>query len=446
VTDQRPDAGLFPDSGSIVDVDPQVGAPTSRRRRGVARHGKLHRPSPIARGLGIIAAVVAVALVSTVSVGAIATANVTRHIGSVSLGAADEDKAKHTDITAMEGGANILLLGSDTRVDQTAEPLDDEGARNDVTILIHISQDHSQVTAISFPRDTELPIPACTNPATGTTEPAQDEAMLNTSLGKGGPKGGVACAVKTIENLTGLSIPYAGLITFDGVIGMSDAVGGVDVCLTHSIHSGSFLNLEAGEHTLQGSQALAFLRVRYGLGDGSDLTRISNQQVFLSAMLRKISTENALSNPVTLYKFARAATTNMTLSDSLDNVSTLVSLASTLRHVSTSNMLLLQYPTVPDPEDTARVIVDPEPAHQLNVALQNDTHLSIGAGSLGASATTQGSSSATAPATTPATSGTSGSGTSGSGTTSSASATAGALPSSVTGQSADEQTCSKGGD
>ncbi len=86
----------------------------------------------------------------------------------------------------MQGGANILLLGSDTRVGQFDSDEDVEGARNDVTILVHISQDHQQLTAVSFPRDLKVPIPACTNPETGTSYPAVDGSSSTSRSGAAG--------------------------------------------------------------------------------------------------------------------------------------------------------------------------------------------------------------------------------------------------------------------
>jgi LCP family protein required for cell wall assembly len=194
--------------------------------QGIARHGRLKRRRPYSTLFGLLGGAAVVALVSVGSVGAIAANNLKSNINTVKLSPADEGAAKNQDINAIKGGANILLIGSDSRVGQAAEKEDAEGARNDVTMLVHISEDHSQVTVVSFPRDTMVPIPACTNPDTGESSYAQSKAMFNTALGEGGPNGGVACVVKTVENLTGLSIPYAGLITFDGVISMSNALGG----------------------------------------------------------------------------------------------------------------------------------------------------------------------------------------------------------------------------
>jgi LCP family protein required for cell wall assembly len=277
--------------------------------------------------------------------------------------------------------------------------------------------------------------------------------MFNTALGNGG----VSCVVDTVENLTGLSIPSAGLISFDGVIEMSNALGGVDVCVAEPIDDTfTGLHLTAGSHNLEGSDALAFLRTRHGVGDGSDLARISSQQVFLSALLRKVTSDGTLSNPITLYKLAGAALSNMTLSDGLAQTRTLVGLASALRGMSTANMLFVQYPVADDPDDSARVIVDQETAHTLNVALQNDVKSSLSDSSTGRASEespTAGGTATSTPSTgtTPSdASSSSASGGAASGTSSAPSssatrtATSTPLPSSITGQSASEQTCSVG--
>ena len=97
-----------------------------------------------------------------------------------------------------------------------------------------------------------------------------------------------------------------------GVAGLSEAVGGVEVCVADPIedeYTGTFL--DAGNHTLSGVAALQFLRTRHGVGDGSDLGRISNQQVFMSALARKLQGEGTLSDPVKLYSIAKAALANM---------------------------------------------------------------------------------------------------------------------------------------
>ncbi|PZF69175.1 LytR family transcriptional regulator [Curtobacterium sp. MCPF17_047] len=417
------------------------------RTRPVARHGRLPRRRGWTTLLTVAAAAAAVVLVSGTSVATIAAAQLAAAPRTVQLSTDDQSTAKTADITAIKGGANILLIGSDTRIGQFDSDEDVEGARNDVTMLIHVSEDHQQLTAVSFPRDLMVPIPACTNPETGTTYPAASSAQFNTALGNGG----VSCVVDTVENLTGLTVPYAGLITFDGVIEMSNALGGVDVCVASPIDDTyTGLHLSAGAHSLQGSDALAFLRSRHGVGDGSDLARISSQQVFLSALLRQVTSNGTLSNPITLYKLAGAALSNMTLSDGLAQTRTLVGLASALRGMSTSSMLFVQYPVVDDPADSARVVVDEANAHTLNVALQTDERTTLNDSSTGRAsressdtASPSASASPSDPATTPGAA-TTAPETPAPETTTTSSPSSTPLPSSITGQSAAEQTCSVG--
>ena len=210
--------------------------------------------------------------------------------------------------------------GSGSRSSPSHAPIRHAGSSgigdNDVTMLLHVTADHTSATVVSFPRDL-VSIPLCGKSISST--------MLNSTLSRG-----LSCTVQTIEKMTGLTIPYAGVITFDGVTGTSNAVGGVAVCLATAVedpYTDPQLDLAAGQQTLVGSTALSFLRSRHGVGDGSDLGRISNQQVFLSALTRKITSDGVLSNPLTLYKLANSALSNVKLSDTLTNPTTLVSIA-----------------------------------------------------------------------------------------------------------------------
>jgi LCP family protein required for cell wall assembly len=166
--------------------------------------------------------------------------------------------------------------------------------------------------------------------------------QINSSIAYGGP----VCTLLTIQNLTGVKIPYLAMIDFRGVIEMSNAIGGVEVCVASPIDDEySKLQLEAGLHTLQGKKALAFLRTRHGVGDGSDLARISNQQVFLTSLLRKVKNEGVLNNPIYMYSLANAAARNMKLSDSMTDLGTMVALAGALRNVNLDKMTFLQVPS-----------------------------------------------------------------------------------------------------
>ena len=97
-------------------------------------------------------------------------------------------------------------------------------------MLMHIAEDHSSATVVSFPRDLVVPIPSCPDPAGGSFD-AMSAQPINVTLSYGG----LPCTVLTVEALTGLSIPFAAEIQFNGVIEMSNAVGGVPVCVVDPI-------------------------------------------------------------------------------------------------------------------------------------------------------------------------------------------------------------------
>jgi len=243
--------------------------------------------------------------------------------------------------TDLDGPLNILVVGSDTREGQGVEFGDVDSELADVIMLLHISKDRKDAVVVSFPRDLLVTIPECPNPDGGTF-PLRNRAQINSSIGNGG----VACTHLTVENFTGLDIPFVAMIDFKGVIEMSNAVGGVEVVIDKPISDDwSAFYIEAGTHTLQGAQALAFLRTRHGVGDGSDLARISNQQLFLTSLFAKIKEDGTLNNPIRLYSLSSAAARNMKLSESMTDLTTMVTLAGAMRDVDPSRMVFTQVPT-----------------------------------------------------------------------------------------------------
>ena len=312
----------------------------------VPRHGRLPKRGAASTYAKLAASVVAVLAVSAASVVAYAAVDL---VQSVEPGT--ELESEHLldgvpDIGAMEGGLNFLLVGSDKRPESGAfgDPEEESGELNDVNMLLHISQDHSHVEVVSFPRDMIVPVPECTDPADPEGEPlsAMSGVKINAVLGHGG----IGCVAKTVEQLTGVQIPVGGVVQFDGVAALSTAVGGVEVCVAERIDDDySGLHLDAGTHTLAGYDALAFLRSRHGVGDGSDLGRISNQQVFLASLMRTVQSNGTLEDPVKLYSIAKAATSNMSLSPTLQDPTKLVSIARALQDVDLSKVAFIQYPT-----------------------------------------------------------------------------------------------------
>lgn len=313
-----------------------------KKPRVIARHGRLGKRNPIGAIVALLAGTLSVLLVSGVAVGAVALSQIEAGIDTVDL-VGQVEGAPPVDIGSYEGGFNVLLVGSDRCEDDSGCGGRGSANLNDVTILVHVAEDQTNAVAVSFPRDLVVPIPSCPREDGKGNSGAMSGQPINVTL----YYGGLPCTVLTVEELTGLDIPFAGLITFSGVVNMSTAIGGVTVCTTGPVvdrYSG--INLpRAGEWPLQGKKALAFLRSRHGVGDGSDLGRISSQQVFMSAMARQLTSDGVLKDPAKLFSLATTATRSMQLSSSMKNVTTLASMARVFANMDLANVKFVQYPS-----------------------------------------------------------------------------------------------------
>ncbi|PRI12671.1 LCP family protein [Leucobacter massiliensis] len=314
------------------------------------RHGRLRRSNAWANALRVLlttAIVVVLSGIATVTYAVWGLASSAKIVdldpGADAVGAGSQ---------SLDGPLTILLVGSDSRQGQSYQD-GEEGELNDVTLMLHVSADHKNATVVSFPRDLMIPIPSCPGPdGEADYYPAMSEQQLNSTLSYGG----LPCTVKTIESLTGMDIPYAGLITFDGVVGVSNALGGVDVCLTQPIvDPATDLDLPAGNVTLQGMDALQFLRTRHGVGDGGDTSRISNQQVYMSALVRQLKSAETLSDPVKVYSLAKAGVDNMTLSSSMASVQFMQQVAGTVKDIDLERINFVQYPSFTHPYQEGRL-------------------------------------------------------------------------------------------
>jgi LCP family protein required for cell wall assembly len=413
---------------------------TGPRPAPLARHGRLRSPGLAAAVVRIVAIGLCVVVVAGLSVGAIAFSRIDGNLRQRTTTLPGDTDVP--SIGAYSGTVNLLLVGSDTRTGQKGHYGENPGSTlNDVNILIHISEDHTKATVISFPRDLYVSRPACTNPAdTKERLPSATGVKINSVL----EFGGLGCVRDTVASLTGMRIPFAALITFDGVVEMSNAVGGVPVCVAKPIRDDyTGLRLSKGEHSLQGTTALKFLRTRHGVGDGSDVTRISSQQVFLSSLVRKIKSDSTLTDVTKLYGLAIAATQSMNLSSSLANVDTMVSIGRAVAQIPLAQFVLVQYPTtlygdglVPN-EKSATVLIDAVKADKRLTLAKSQKGATDGKGSVdesGSSASPSPSSSASSGSPSPSPSG------------SASSSDTVDLPDTVVGQTVEQQTCSVGND
>ncbi|GAA1808557.1 LCP family protein [Agromyces neolithicus] len=341
------------------------------------RHGHLRRRSGVATYFKLAASVIAVFAVSAAAVVAYAAVDLVRTVQqkpTVTL-ANEQILEGVPDIGAIDGGLSFLLVGSDKRPADGSfgDPDIDSAVLNDVTMLVHLAQDHSHVEVVSFPRDMLVSVPECPDPAdSANTLPALFETPLNGVL----QWGGLACVALTIEQLTGVTIPVGGVVEFEGVAALAEAVGGVEVCLADPVDDDrSGLHLAAGRHLITGYTALSFLRTRHGVGDGSDLGRIASQQTFLASLARTMQSSGTLGDPVKLYSIAKVILSNMQLSNALQNPVTLVAVARALQAVDLSRITFVQYPTVYD--YALRYVSPSESAELVNLALQQDLPLAV---------------------------------------------------------------------
>ncbi|GAA2750900.1 LCP family protein [Kitasatospora cinereorecta] len=272
---------------------------------------------------------------------------------------------------ATDGSFNVLVLGSDSRAGSNGSLAGgDTGAtaRSDTAMVVHVNQSHSAASVVSIPRDTLVARPVCTG-SDGKTVPAARSAMYNSAFEVGGP----ACAVKTTEQLTGLRMDHYVQIDFAGFAGLIDAIGGVDVTTTVPIDDkDSGLHLAAGTHHLGGDQALAFVRTRHGVGDGSDLGRIELQKQMMKSIMAQIGSIGLTSNPATLWSVGDKLTKALTTDSDLGSVNALVGLAERLKGIGPNQMTMVTLPVVTAAADANRVVEKKPEADQLWAALRAD--------------------------------------------------------------------------
>ncbi|MBM7848603.1 LCP family protein [Arthrobacter roseus] len=286
------------------------------------------------------------------------------------------DQADALPVDMSRDPLQILILGTDTRTGQDAqfggEDLSAGSGNSDAMMLMHLSADRERVSVISFPRDLLVPIPECFDPKTGTEHPAQELGQLNGALDSGGP----GCTVATINDVTGLQIDHFMMADFNAVKELSNTLGGVDVCVNQPVDDPySGLHLPAGVSSVQGEQALAFLRTRHGFGDGGDAGRIRAQQSFLASMVRKIREEGTLGNLPRVYAIAETITKNLTIDEELADINSLLKIADRLKDVDLSKVKFITAPTKPYEPDPNRLVLDAEQAEPLFEALAEDRAL-----------------------------------------------------------------------
>jgi LCP family protein required for cell wall assembly len=274
---------------------------------------------------------------------------------------------------------NILLVGVDSRTDASGRPLSrqvlaqlrsgaEDGVLNsDTIILLHVPASGAKATAISIPRDSYVTISGHRKNKINSAYPAATIEAANTLRQQGADPltverrsrtAGRSELVKTVERLTGAKIDHYAEVNLLGFYTLTNAIGGVRVCLNKAVKEfRSGANFPAGEQTISGGAALAFVRQRYGLPQ-SDFSRIRRQQVFLAAVAHKILSAGTLTSPSKLTALIESAKESVVLDSGWD----VLSFARQVSSIAGGNIEFLTIPTTGQTSNAHGDVVTVDPA------------------------------------------------------------------------------------
>ena len=263
---------------------------------------------------------------------------------------------------------NILLLGNDSRAGATPDELralgtqDDGGSANtDTMLILHVPADGSRASAISFPRDSYVDIPGYGKSKLNAAYPDGYQTAADQGANEvARESAGIQVLISTLNQLTGLTINHYVQVNLLGFYRISIALQGVQVCLkAPAKEANSGIDLPAGTSTIEGTQALAFVRQRYGFPDGrGDLDRIHRQQYFLSAVFRKVLTAGTLLNPTKISALLKAVSSSLLIDPDLDPLA----LASQLSNLSAGNLNFYTIPLAGEDDNSPAgsvIVIDP---------------------------------------------------------------------------------------
>ncbi|MGO1962403.1 MAG: LCP family protein [Corynebacterium sp.] len=266
-----------------------------------------------------------------------------------------------------DGATDILLVGIDSRTNARGEPLTQEQidmlrageeatTSTDTIILIRVPDDGSSATAVSLPRDTyvdggeELGNQKI-NAIYGQTkyyktQELQDEAAAagetpdEQKIENESSHAGREALIGTVADVTGIEVDHYAEVGLMGFVSLTDAVGGVDVCLNNAVDEPmSGAKFPAGEQTLSGQNALSFVRQRHDLPRG-DLDRITRQQVYMASLANKVLSTSTLTNPSALSKLRKAIEDSVVLDEGWD----VMSMATQMQNLAGGNVTFQTIP------------------------------------------------------------------------------------------------------
>jgi cell wall biosynthesis protein len=237
-----------------------------------------------------------------------------------------------------DGAIDILLVGLDSRTDAHGNPLsneelaalragDEEATNTDTIILIRIPNNGKSATAISIPRDSYVAAPGLgktkINGVYGQTREAKRTSLVKAGdsaadAAAQGTEAGREALIKTVADLTGVTVDHYAEIGLLGFALITDALGGVDVCLKQPVFEPlSGADFPAGQQRLDGPEALSFVRQRHDLPRG-DLDRVVRQQVVMASLAHRVISGKTLSSPATLKRLEAAVQRSVVISSGWD--------------------------------------------------------------------------------------------------------------------------------
>ncbi|WEK62250.1 MAG: LCP family protein [Candidatus Microbacterium colombiense] len=355
---------------------------TQDARPTIARHAPLPRRSALSSFLRFLGVGLAVVLVSAIAVGAFIVVDLLNRVGDEAVALEDAPEVDPPTIGAYPGDKafSILVVGTDECSEATTALLAercteaDGMSRNDVNLLVHVSAEPRNVTVISLPRDLGIAVPECTR-QDGSVASSMSKQSINAVY----EHAGLSCVVKTVSELGDIPIEFAAKISFDGVMAVTDAVGGVEVCIAGDGIRDRHTDIDwpAGPRTISGYEALQFIRTRHGVGDESDLARISNQQQYMSRLAKKILSGETLTDLPKVLALAGAVADNIVPSESLKDPLRLAQIALALKDVRFSDFVFVQYPNFVDPDDKDKVVPNEGAAEALWAAIKSGEPLQL---------------------------------------------------------------------
>jgi LCP family protein required for cell wall assembly len=237
-----------------------------------------------------------------------------------------------------DGAIDILLVGMDSRTDAhgnslSAEELaalragDEVASNTDTIILVRIPNNGKSATAISIPRDTYVSAPGLgktkINGVYGQTKEEKRVSLVESGVAAAeaeaeGTEAGREALIKTVADLTGVTVDHYAEIGLLGFALITDALGGVNVCLKEPVYEPlSGADFPAGWQKLNGPQALSFVRQRHDLPRG-DLDRVVRQQVVMASLAHQVISGKTLSSPATMNRLQQAIQRSVVLSSGWD--------------------------------------------------------------------------------------------------------------------------------